>query len=215
MQAHTRPARGFTPLALSVGFSIKEILSLRLGRSSVGFSYGAAGDGDDRQGNGACRGDAAGLLLSRRIGVGGPVAREPSARLSCQLVRGFDVKLLGRTKGMEMMSKIVDNAPSVAIKAAFHEVIHRKGMGDHARKIIWCTLKAFQSAPDWTLSRDELVAKCGTGFYSIFGWVSKHVAIRLGESEPHPKNNPGLANWKMINGKPIFTLKESVAKALL
>ena len=53
-------ARGFTPLALSVGFSIKEILSLRLGRSSVGFSHGSAGDGDDRQGNGAYRVTTAG-----------------------------------------------------------------------------------------------------------------------------------------------------------
>ena len=33
----------------------------------VGFRYGAARDGDDRQGNGACRGNAAGLSCSCKL----------------------------------------------------------------------------------------------------------------------------------------------------
>ena len=56
-------------------FLIKEILSLRLGRSSVGFGYGAAGDGDDRQGNGACLGDGVGLFFCCRH-----VAKPPNFR---------------------------------------------------------------------------------------------------------------------------------------
>jgi hypothetical protein len=56
-------ARGFTPLALSVGYSIKEIGSVRLGRMAILFAHGTAGDGDDRQGNGACSGDGAGLFF--------------------------------------------------------------------------------------------------------------------------------------------------------
>jgi hypothetical protein len=41
------------------------------------FRHGAAGDGDDRQGNGACRGDAAGLLSLRdAISQANPHKRE-------------------------------------------------------------------------------------------------------------------------------------------
>ena len=62
-RAHARQARDLTPLALSVGCSIKEILRLRLGNSGLSFLHGTAGDGDDRQGNGACSGDGAGLFF--------------------------------------------------------------------------------------------------------------------------------------------------------
>jgi hypothetical protein len=33
----------------------------------IGFPHGTAGDGDDRQGNGACRGDTAGLFSKRYV----------------------------------------------------------------------------------------------------------------------------------------------------
>jgi hypothetical protein len=116
------------------------------------------------------------------------------------------------TKGIGIMSKIVDNAPLVDIKAAFDEVVHGYGMGDRAREIIRDALSAFHSAPDRTLFQDELVAKVGSGVNSILGWVSLHVAEILGDAHP-PKF--ALTNYKTINGKKILTLKESVAKALV
>ena len=61
-----RPARGFASLALSAGYLNKEIFSLRLGNWGLSFPHGAAGDGDDRQGNGACRGDAATLFINAK-----------------------------------------------------------------------------------------------------------------------------------------------------
>jgi len=57
----SRHARGFTPLALSVGYLTKEILSLRLGMVELSFAHGTGRDADDRQGNRACSGDGAGL----------------------------------------------------------------------------------------------------------------------------------------------------------
>jgi hypothetical protein len=112
---------------------------------------------------------------------------------------------------MEIMSKIVDNAPLVDIEAAFDKVVHGNGMGERAREIIWDALDAFQSAPDRTIIQVELVAKVGIGVNSILGWVSLRVAELLGDSHP-PKL--ALTNCKTINGKMVLTLKESVAKAL-
>jgi putative transcriptional regulator len=57
----TRLARGFPHLASSTGYLTKEIFLL-------GSAHGAAGDGDDRQGNGARRGDAAGLFFASQSG---------------------------------------------------------------------------------------------------------------------------------------------------
>ena len=65
--AAAAPARGFAPLALPAGYLNKEIVScLRSARRIVLFCpHGTGGDADDRQGNGACRGDAAGLFFKR------------------------------------------------------------------------------------------------------------------------------------------------------
>jgi hypothetical protein len=40
----------------------KEVFSLRLGNAKLSWSHGTAWEGDERQGNGACRGNAAGLF---------------------------------------------------------------------------------------------------------------------------------------------------------
>ncbi len=63
-------------LSRSSGFSNKEIFSLRLGKASVNCCYGTAVAGDDRQGNEARRGDAAGLSF---IGL---CAYQPETRRS-------------------------------------------------------------------------------------------------------------------------------------
>jgi hypothetical protein len=49
------------------GYLHKEIFSLRLGRAGLSWSHGAGWEADDRQGNGACRGDTVGLFVPKAI----------------------------------------------------------------------------------------------------------------------------------------------------